>query len=107
MQLSDVAEPIHDWQEVVEGKDHVGDRKAHNREMEPQEFGPCPITDAVAGISHIVKLHFDQTALLKIEFLNEVPHVAVLFRKSFIWDYLLESIFDLPTPRIFDIVLYI
>lgn len=75
--------------------------------MEPQEFGPCPITDAVAGISHIVKLHFDQTALLKIEFLNKVPHVAVLFRESFIWDYLLESIFNLPTPRIFDIVLYI
>jgi hypothetical protein len=65
---------------LVEGKDHVGDRESHDCEMKPQEFGPCPVTDAVAGISHIVKLHFDETALLKIEFLNEVPYVAVLFR---------------------------
>jgi hypothetical protein len=63
------------------------------------------MTERIARVPFVLELHVDQTPLLEVETLGNVPHVAVLLGHCLIWNDLLYLVLDLPTPSILNKIL--
>ena len=68
--------------------------------MKPKEFDSSSSTKRIAGVSLIVQVDSDQAPLLKIEFLDYIPNIAIRFGESLIWNDLFNFVLNLPSPGI-------